>query len=318
MLPPVTVLLPVYNARAHVAEAVASILVQSHAEFELLAIDDGSTDGSGEYLDSVEDPRVRVIHQENAGLVETLNRGIGEARYEFVARMDADDVSAGERLWQQSAVLAARPELAAIGSCYEVITETGQHVGDVHVPADSTYLNRQLYFRNVLPHGGMMFRKTAVQDVGGYRAVGAEDYDLWARLAVAHGLGSVAQPLYRYRITGSGLSQTAGGHRQYEDGRRRVRADLHSQHPLWLPSSWGLARDGIRVTQGQPDCADLDFSFVFDHAGLAVALFRAGRHGAALRTALGVALFAARRPRALGGVKLFRHRAAGPPTRGNS
>jgi hypothetical protein len=304
--------MPVYNAGRHLAEAVESILHQSHEDFELLAIDDGSTDDSGAYLDSVDDPRVRVIHQENRGLTGALNVGIAAATHELVARMDQDDFSYPERLRLQAAALVERPTLAAIACCHDVMDESGRHIGVVHVPAEPAYLARQLHFRNVLPHGGMMFRKSAVVAAGGYRDVGpAEDYDLWSRLAVSESIGSLPQQLIRYRVTATGMSQT--GTDKQRAALQRIRADLHSQRPLLVPSPARLVRDGLHITQAQQQCPDLAASYLFDHTGLAVQLARSGRVADAARLLAGVCLFALRLPRALKGLLLFGHRRSGPP-----
>jgi glycosyltransferase involved in cell wall biosynthesis len=138
--PQVTVVLPVYNAEAHLAAAVESVLSQTFADFEVLAINDGSTDGSGAILTryAAANPRLRVIDQPNRGLIEVLNRGVREARGRWVARMDADDVCLPRRLERQVAHLAAHPDVALLGGWVATIDEAGRLLADV-VPFPVTH-----------------------------------------------------------------------------------------------------------------------------------------------------------------------------------
>jgi hypothetical protein len=220
----VSVILPVFNGEAHVREAVASVLAQTHREFELVVVDDGSSDGTGEILASFDDSRLRVVRQDNAGLVASLNRGLREADHEFVARMDADDVSHPERLACQVALLEEEPGVALVASCFAVISDQGVQRIE-HVPSGRGMLARQLFFRNVVPHGGAMFRRTPVLDLGGYRRVGpCEDYDLWARLVREHEVASIPRVLFGYRISPGGVSAQAPD--EQRECTRRVRAEL--------------------------------------------------------------------------------------------
>ncbi|MCY7289058.1 MAG: glycosyltransferase, partial [Cryobacterium sp.] len=215
VLPPVTVLLPVFNGGARLPQAIESVLAQSYERFELLVIDDGSDDGTADYLDSLVDPRVRVVHQSNQGLVRTLNRGFSEASHQFVARMDADDVSEPERLAVQTQFLIENPLVAAVGSCFVTIDDEGSVLDEVHVAADARYLRRSMYFRNSFAHGAMTLRRDRVLQVGGYREVGpCEDYDLWVRLLRSYALGNVPDVLYRYRVYGSQISAKEVHHQQ--------------------------------------------------------------------------------------------------------
>src|SRR3990172_2066353 len=110
-----TVLMPVYNGEPYLASAVESILGQSFADFEFLIIDDGSTDRSCEIVRGYADPRIRLLrNSSNRGVIATLNRGLEEAHGEYLARMDADDISLPDRLAQPGAVLDAHPEVGVL------------------------------------------------------------------------------------------------------------------------------------------------------------------------------------------------------------
>jgi len=123
--PRITVLMPVYNAGPFLAEAVDSLLAQTWSDFELLAMDDGSTDGSGGLLDryAERDPRVRVVHAPHRGLVDTLNDGLDLSRGELIARADAADVNLPRRLERQVQLMDGRPEVGVCGTWAECLGE---------------------------------------------------------------------------------------------------------------------------------------------------------------------------------------------------
>ena len=297
---PVTVLLPVYNGGDHLATAVASILGQTHEAFELLVIDDGSTDGTADLLAGLTDPRVTVVTQPNRGLVATLNKGLSLARHDLVARMDADDVSHPRRLELQVDFLTADPGVVAVGCCYEVVDDGGV-VAQVHTAADPPYLRRQLFFRNVLPHAGMMFRRSAVVAVGGYRDVGpVEDYDLWARLSAGHELASLPDVLLSYRLSSSGISANAGD--EQIQHHRLVRNRMLAEGSFPHASAVRILREGLEHARTyEATCPGALRSYVFDHIWLAALLTRGGRlrSGSSLMT--GAVALAVLRPRAFVG-----------------
>lgn len=210
--PPVSVVMPVYNAERYVEEAVRSILWQTFADFELVAIDDGSTDSSGEILERLAcyDPRIRVIRQENSGIATARNRASEVARGELLAIMDADDICLPERLGRQVSCMTARPHLALIGAGYEEIDSSGDPTGWRMVPPA-----RDEEIKNGLTRGcpiaqpTVMMRRDAFFAVGGYRAgfSQAEDYDLWLRLAERYRLANLPEPLVRYRVHADSSSQ---------------------------------------------------------------------------------------------------------------
>ena len=301
---PVTVLLPVHNGGPHLAQAVRSILAQSHEQLELLVVDDGSTDGTSDYLASLDDPRVRIVGQSNQGLVRALNHGLALASHELVARMDADDVSAPNRIELQLALLLANPRVAAVGCCYDVIDGDGTTLRREHTAAHPAYLRRQLYFRNVLPHAGMMFRRVAVADVGGYREVGpAEDYDLWCRLVQRHDVMSLADVLLQYRHSPTGISVTAGDRQRL--CTKAVRETMHSDHPFPPVTAATVLTDGIdHADSFSAHCPDAVARYVFDHLWLGYLLARRRQWSAARAVATGTMILVARRPAGLGGIGL--------------
>jgi glycosyltransferase involved in cell wall biosynthesis len=202
--PLISVLMPAYNCEAYVLEAVSSILSQSFADFELLVIDDGSTDSTRKLLDSVHDPRLRLVSNErNIGLIGTLNRGLDLALGRYIARMDADDVSAPERLEKQVLYLEEHPDVHVLGSMVNLINEQGMVFGAISgYPTGSEEIHRYLLRECCLIHPSVIFRKDTVEAAGGYSADArhAEDYDLWLRLSDHHKIANLPDKLVSYRM----------------------------------------------------------------------------------------------------------------------
>jgi glycosyltransferase involved in cell wall biosynthesis len=202
--PLVSVLMPAYNCEAYVLEAVSSILSQSYSDFELLVIDDGSKDSTRKLLESVHDPRLRLVSNEhNIGLIGTLNRGLELAVGRYIARMDADDVSEPERLEKQVRFLEAHPEIHILGSMVNLINEHGKAFGAITgYPKDADEIHRYLLCECCLIHPSVMFRKDTILRAGGYSdsARHAEDYDLWLRLSDHHKIANLPDKLVSYRM----------------------------------------------------------------------------------------------------------------------
>src|SRR2546427_10183968 len=126
-VPKVTVIIPVYNREKYVAESIESILAQSFTNFELLLINDGSTDGSVELMRSYTDPRVRLVgHERNLGIPKTRNKGIQLARGEYIAMLDSDDTALPDRLVKQGAFLDYHKDYVLVGAWAPAIAEKGQ------------------------------------------------------------------------------------------------------------------------------------------------------------------------------------------------
>lgn len=200
-----SVILPVYNAARYLRAALASLQQQTVRDFEVIAVDDGSTDGSKAILDEVAkaDPRLRVISRPNTGIVGALNDALAEARGDFVARMDADDVAEPTRFAEQLSFLVAHPDRVALGTAVWIIDDRDRVIDRWEPPANSTAIETALLDGNggALIHPSAVFRRAAINAVGGYRREFdlAEDLDLYFRL-LAHGtLANLTLPLLRYR-----------------------------------------------------------------------------------------------------------------------
>jgi glycosyltransferase involved in cell wall biosynthesis len=207
-LPKVSVLMPVYNCAAYVLEAVQSILDQTFTDFELIVIDDVSTDGTLQLLRSVNDPRIRLIEKEvNSGLTKSLNIAMELARGEYIARMDGDDVSLPERFKLQVAFLDAHPEVLVVGGqC--VILPTGK---PLEKPVQHDDILVAMLESNAMVHPSMMMRRV-LQDGSSFRypegMEPAEDYLLWCRLITRGRFHNLPQPVLMYRLHDGQISRT--------------------------------------------------------------------------------------------------------------
>lgn len=208
----VTVAMSVYNAAPYLALAIESILAQTFGEFEFLIVNDGSSDGSAEIIDSyaARDRRVRPIHQENRGLVASLNRMIDEARAPLIARMDGDDISRPERFEKQLAFLDSNPDFGVVGTLTINIDEAGKESWlNADQPTDWEGFRDALKDKPLLCHPSAMIRTEVVRAAGGYRAAfkHCEDYDLWLRLSERTKLCSLPDRLLLYRYSDSQVSE---------------------------------------------------------------------------------------------------------------
>jgi len=202
--PSISVLLPVWHAVRFLPAALDSVLAQTFADFEVIAIDDGTRDGSAEVLAAfaARDARIRVVRQENQGIVASLNRALELSRAPFVARMDHDDVSRPDRFARQIAYLQRHPEVAAVSGAMDVIDQDGTYLRTEAFPTLPAAVESELLHRNCICHPAVMARSEALRKIGGYRknAQLAEDYDLWLRLSEVGQIANLPDVLLSYRL----------------------------------------------------------------------------------------------------------------------
>lgn len=228
--PTVTVLIPVHNRVRYIRDAIDSILAQSFADFELLIIDDGSSDGSVEAVAAYRDRRLRLLRNEtNLGIPASRNRGIDAARGEFLAFLDSDDRARPERLARQVAFLRAHSDYAAVGSWIEWMSPEGKPLGRIKRKAVAAeQIAAERLFRSCLENSAAMAR-TAVLHRYRHREhikLGS-DYDLWARMAADCKLATLPQVL-TYRRQHGGRS-THGRAEEIKGWRLQIYAEqLHA------------------------------------------------------------------------------------------
>lgn len=234
-----------FEAAATLTAAVHSLSAQTFNDFEIVAVDDGSTDGSGELLHAlcVREPRMRVLRQPHLGLVAALNAGLSECRAPFIARMDADDLCHPDRLGAELDLLQARSDLGLVGCLAEAVATDGGPAPDgmVRYVAWSNRLvtaediARERFVESPVIHPTVLARREVLAGADGYRDCGwPEDYDLWLRLfATGVRLAKVPRVLLSWRDHASRATRTQDA---YREGRLR---ELKVHHLLAGPLAGG-------------------------------------------------------------------------------
>lgn len=215
--PLVSVVLPVFNAANTLAEAMQSILEGSLKELELIAVNDGSTDGSEKIINRLarEDKRVVPLHQNHRGIVSALNAGLSGAQGRYIARMDADDVSLPDRLEKQAAFLDKHPEIGLISCRVKYEGEPEERAGYTHyvewinqllIPGE---ISLKRFVESPLAHPSVMFRQECLVKHGAYREGDfPEDYEMWLRwLQQGVRMAKVPDTLLRWRDLAGRLSR---------------------------------------------------------------------------------------------------------------
>ena len=203
--PLASVVMTVFNGERFLREAIDSILSQTFSDFELIIINDGSTDSTAAMLDSYarSDPRVRVYHEEHKGAVESLNRGCGLARGKYIAVMDQDDVSMPDRLERQIGFLENHEKVGLLGGAVEGIDDQGRWVFLDQPPLEDEPIRAAFRsFSFPMCHPAVVMRKQAFDATGGYRApfLPAEDYDLFYRIIEGWRVANLSDVVLRKRI----------------------------------------------------------------------------------------------------------------------
>jgi len=233
--PRVSVLMAVHDGAPWVKDAVASVLSQTLADFELIVVDDGSADATPAVLAGVDDRRLRVERRPRAGLTRALNTALELARAPLVARLDADDIALPGRLHRQVAFLDAHPDIGVVGSAAREIAANGLEVRVVRPPQDHDVLCRALIRRNPMVHSTVTMRRSLVEAVGGYDAgfVVAQDYDLWMRLSAVTRLANLPDTLVIRRLLPGRISVARDADRLRAEARARWRAVRAGTYPAW-------------------------------------------------------------------------------------
>jgi glycosyltransferase involved in cell wall biosynthesis len=208
--PKVTAVIPVYNREKYVSEAIDSVLSQTFKDFELLVIDDGSTDRSREVVRSYHDSRIRcVMNDSNEGIPKTRNKGVRLAQGEYLAFLDSDDWAYPERFAKQVAFLDSHPDYAAVGTWVVEMDEKGRSLRRIQRrPVFSDEIAAQRLFSQGIANPTSMARTAVLREYEHREEYGlSEDFDLWARIAVKHKLATLPEVLVRGRRHGGRISR---------------------------------------------------------------------------------------------------------------
>lgn len=199
-IPEVSIVLPVYNAEKYVKAAIESILNQTYKNFELLIFNDGSTDGSLQLIKEFDDERIKIFnYEQNIGLISVLNIALSEAKGEFIARMDADDVSIPIRLEEQVLFLKKNTEIGICGSFIKIIDSDEV----VIKPTTDNELRWWIFRGSPFAHPSIMLRKEVIKRSGlkfNLNAYAVEDFEFWWQLAFYTKMGNIDKVLLNYRV----------------------------------------------------------------------------------------------------------------------
>ena len=206
----ISVILPVFNAEKYLKEAIESILNQTYSDFELIILNDGSTDKSVNIINSFNDKRIVKINQKNIGLPSTLNKGISIAKGEYIARMDADDKSILNRFEIQIAFMERHREVDVLGGAINFIDLNGKYLGRSFTLINNSLIRYYMFnIANVIAHPSVLIRKSAFEKYGIYnhQLNINEDYHLWCKfLRNGAVIKNVSDTLLDYRIHDDSIS----------------------------------------------------------------------------------------------------------------
>jgi glycosyltransferase involved in cell wall biosynthesis len=209
MIKKISVIMPVKDGEKYLSEAVDSILAQTNTNYEFIIIDDGSTDATPSILNGYIDPRiVRIKNKQNVGIPTSLNEGIALAKGEYIARMDADDISLPERFEKQAAYLDHHLQIGVVGSSIKTINEQGHIIGSSSFSNDPELMEWVLLFGSPMAHPSVMMRTALVKKAGGYstKYILSADYDFWGRLSKHTKLANLSETLLYYRVHAESIS----------------------------------------------------------------------------------------------------------------
>jgi glycosyltransferase involved in cell wall biosynthesis len=234
MIPSVSVLIPVRDAEPYVEAAVLSILRQSFTDFEVLIIDDGSTDRTPDICAKLagRDKRIRLLDNTGVGISASLNQGIEVARGSLLARMDADDLAYPDRFAIQCKFLAEHPEVVVVGGRVRTIGPLDERLGEWRCATTSIEVAARMEWHCAIAHPTVVMRAEAIQRLGGYRAAldGAEDYDLWLRVIDAGGLiDNVPEFVLDHRIHDTSVSGSQRSRQRVADLAGKVSHRLRQE-----------------------------------------------------------------------------------------
>lgn len=207
----VSVVMSVYNGEKYLRAAIDSILNQTYDNFEFLIINDGSTDGTMSILNTYNDKRIKILNNiENKGLIYSLNRGFNEAKGEYIARMDADDIALKNRLYDQIQYLEENKDIDICDGGIQIFKNNLSFISKRYVEQRSfSEIKTRLLFRNCMVHPAIMIRKKAIELFGfeyNIEDKGMEDYGLWMKMSKFVKFGKVSSVILKYRFLSTSIS----------------------------------------------------------------------------------------------------------------
>jgi glycosyltransferase involved in cell wall biosynthesis len=272
--PTVSVILPCFNAEGTLEKALLSMSNQRYQDFEIITVDDGSTDSTAQALKDwrKRDSRIRIIEQEHQGIIRSLNTGIRHSQAPFIARMDADDYSHPHRIEKQVAFLENNPQISMVGCQVEMFPKDKvqggyrRYVGWLNRLIRHEQITREIFIESPFAHPSVLIRRAAFELVGGYEDHGwPEDYDLWLRMYLAGiKFGKVPEVLFSWREHPGRITRTDS--RYSVENFIRAKTHYLCRGPLADRDAvivWGAGQMGRRISKhllrnGAPIVAFID------------------------------------------------------------
>lgn len=267
----VSVIVPTYNTIGYLPAAIESILNQTFEDFEILLVNDGSTDGTAQWVETLTDPRIRYTEQNNQGLSAARNTGIALAQGRYIALLDADDLWEPTKLEKQVAVLEANPDIGMVHSWVWFIDAEGRSTGRIwKTQAEGMALSRLLH-RNDVAVLSVLVRRECFAKTGGFDPTlrSLEDWDLWLRLAVHDAIAVIREPLAYYRQLPGSMSRNC----EVMEASFRTVIDRHfalaPQSLQFLRDrSYGSAYQCLAWKSIQSDRPDVDLAWAYYRSAL--------------------------------------------------
>lgn len=247
----ISVIMSVYNAEKYLRESIESILHQTYSDFEFIIINDCSNDGSQSIIEEYtqKDNRIVLINNSaNLGLTINLNKAITVAKNEFIARMDADDVSLPDRFKRQLDFFKSNPDIDVLGTYCTDIDELGNVIGERKVPKTNKDITQMIHIINPICHPTVMFRKEKLKKIGFYneKYKVVQDYDLWLRCSANDiMMHNLSEYLLKYRINDGYYGRKSWKYRMTDfkirySGYKRLKLPLHKRVYLIVPIILGI------------------------------------------------------------------------------
>ena len=209
--PLISVIMPVYNGEKYISAAIQSILAQTFSDFELIILNDGSTDRTIEIVSSFHDSRVKVIdNSSNKGIIHSRNHAIHSSKGMYLANLDSDDIALPERFAKQLIFFEKNKEYSVVGSDVQLIDEHAKIIGEIKYSSFNRYIKENLFFYNCFAQSSTMIQKKHLDQLNEiYRNQHplAEDYDLWVRMVEHNPMTNIQETLTQYRTSSSGISR---------------------------------------------------------------------------------------------------------------
>jgi glycosyltransferase involved in cell wall biosynthesis len=257
--PLVSVAMTVYNGERYLRKAIQSILTQTLENFEFIIINDGSTDNTAEILKSYQDPRMKVIHQENTGVSISINRGLKLCRGKYIARMDADDISLPERLNLQVDFLERNSDYVMVGTGVVVIDEKDKVLSKFGLSSDDLGIKWVCLFDSPFAQSSVMIRKDAIVRANYYKEgvdYFVEDYDLWSRIVYIEKVANLKDVVHQYRDNPQGISRS----NKEAQERQALQISFNNINSLINDPSFDMERAFVLHCLRESTAAEHDFN----------------------------------------------------------